>query len=217
MSEGSNPVGGSAYLYCSNCGAPTPLDAVFCAKCGKSVNAGVVAHPQVQAAPVVAGAGVYVPQAVASNATATGYAGFWLRLVAWLLDRILVGVVLMPFSFGLTYSVMGAGDAVTMPEAGQLLVRIAGLVALTVIAQWLYFGLMESSGKQATLGKMLLGIKVTDLGGERISFARASGRFFSKIISNLTLGIGYIMAGFTERKQALHDMIAGTLVVRRSN
>jgi uncharacterized RDD family membrane protein YckC len=73
---------------------------------------------------------------------------------------------------------------------------------------------MESSSKQATLGKMALALKVTDLQGRRISFARATGRHFAKIISGMILLIGYIMAGFTERKQALHDMIAGTLVIR---
>ena len=74
---------------------------------------------------------------------------------------------------------------------------------------------MESSSLQATLGKMIFGMKVTDLNGNRISFARATGRHFAKYLSSMILFIGYIMAGFTERKQALHDMIAGTLVIRR--
>ena len=73
---------------------------------------------------------------------------------------------------------------------------------------------MESSSRQATLGKMALGLKVSDLKGNRISFARASGRHFAKIVSGMILLIGYIMAGFTNRKQALHDMIAETLVLR---
>jgi uncharacterized RDD family membrane protein YckC len=88
-------------------------------------------------------------------------------------------------------------------------------MALGLIGGWLYEALMESSAKQATLGKMLLGLMVTDEAGNRISFARASGRHFAKYISSFTLFIGYIMAGFTAKKQALHDMIAGTLVVRK--
>jgi uncharacterized RDD family membrane protein YckC len=74
--------------------------------------------------------------------------------------------------------------------------------------------LQESSSAQATIGKRIMGLRVMDLEGQRIGFAQASGRFFGKIISGLILDIGFIMAGFTERKQALHDMIAGTLVVK---
>jgi uncharacterized RDD family membrane protein YckC len=76
---------------------------------------------------------------------------------------------------------------------------------------------MESSQYQGTLGKMALGLIVTDLQGRPLSFARASGRFFGKIITGMIpFGIGYIMAGFTEKKQALHDMIAGCLVLRKT-
>jgi len=81
---------------------------------------------------------------------------------------------------------------------------------------WLYYTLMESSSRQATVGKLALGMIVTDLDGNRISFGRANGRFWGKILSGLTLYIGFILAGFTERKQALHDMLAGCLVVKKS-
>ena len=85
-----------------------------------------------------------------------------------------------------------------------------------LLGQWLYFAYLESGEKQGTWGKQMLGLYVTDLAGNRISFGRASGRFFAKIITGLIpLGIGYIMAGITERKQALHDMIASCLVLRR--
>ena len=86
-----------------------------------------------------------------------------------------------------------------------------GLVAF--VASWLYHTLMESSRRQATLGKMALGIIVTDLNGNRISFARANGRFFGKWISSMIMNIGYLMAAFTEKKQALHDMLASCLVI----
>ena len=90
------------------------------------------------------------------------------------------------------------------------------LAGVAVLGQWLYFAYLESGEKQATWGKQMLGLYVTDLSGNRMTFARASGRFFAKIVSGLIpLGIGYIMAGFTERKQALHDMIASCLVLRR--
>jgi uncharacterized RDD family membrane protein YckC len=83
------------------------------------------------------------------------------------------------------------------------------------VAVGLYYSLMESSPWQATLGKRALGLQVTDLHGNRISFGRATGRYFAKIVSGLTLSIGYLMAGFTRRKQALHDIISECLVIRR--
>lgn len=83
-----------------------------------------------------------------------------------------------------------------------------------LIASWLYYALMESSHKQATIGKIVLGISVTDLSGNRISFGRATGRYFAKIISGVLLSIGYIMAAFTAKKQTLHDIIASTLVIK---
>ena len=87
----------------------------------------------------------------------------------------------------------------------------------SLLLTWLYHALMESSEWQATLGKKVLGLVVTDMAGRRVSFGRATGRHFAKIITNMVPAfIGYIMAGFTERKQALHDMIAGCLV-RRNN
>lgn len=81
---------------------------------------------------------------------------------------------------------------------------------------WLYHAAMESSAWQGTIGKRALGIVVTDLNGAKVDFWRASGRFFSRIVSNMIpLGIGYALAGFTKQKQALHDLISSCLVLRR--
>ena len=90
---------------------------------------------------------------------------------------------------------------------------IISMLAVAV-AGWLYFALMESSARGATLGKMALGLRVTDLNGNRIGFGRATGRYFGKIVSTAIFGIGFIMAAFTQQKQALHDIMAGCLVVR---
>lgn len=87
------------------------------------------------------------------------------------------------------------------------------MMLLPVSIPWLYHALMESSAKQATIGKILLKIRVTDLNGQRISFGRATVRHFSKIISTWTLLIGFLMAGWTKKKQALHDKIAGCIVI----
>jgi uncharacterized RDD family membrane protein YckC len=114
---------------------------------------------------------------------------------------------------------VGAGMMEESPSSiGFIFAAIAaymGAILLIIIMQWLYYALMESSAKQATLGKLALGIVVTDLSGKRITFGRATGRYFGKILSGMIMCIGYIMAGFTERKQALHDIMAGCLVVLR--
>jgi uncharacterized RDD family membrane protein YckC len=96
-----------------------------------------------------------------------------------------------------------------MPLGSQ---EISGIM---FFVNWLYFTLQESSQRQATIGKMALGIVVTDLNGERIGFAKATGRYFAKILSAIILLIGFIMVAFTEKKQGLHDILAGTLVVFR--
>ena len=109
------------------------------------------------------------------------------------------------------------GDPAKMSEMQTRLVgfTLLGWQALSLVALWLYFAWLESGPKQATWGKRLLGIKVVDTKGKRISFARASGRFFAKFLSYLIFYIGFIMAGFTNRKRALHDIITETYVVKK--
>ena len=158
------------------------------------------------------------------------YGGFWLRFVAYLLDTIIVGAAVMVVSaiFGFIIGIIAAssgvqlnsamsGDSDSMNGAAVAIILVIEAIVwvITILALWLYFAKLESGPNQATIGKRVLGLQVTDMAGGRISFARASGRFFGKIISALPLDIGFIMAAFTERKQALHDMIAGTLVVRK--
>ncbi|HXZ26656.1 MAG TPA: RDD family protein [Terriglobales bacterium] len=177
----------------------------------------VVAAPVVSAAPA-ASAAQMAPVAAAAPAAAAAprYAGFWLRVGAIMIDAILLEFVIIPLSFmvGLMVGLAGAGGGADQAALQIVAALLGGLVGL--LSYWLYFAFFESSSKQATLGKRVVGIYVTDLGGRRISFARATGRHFSKLISSATLLIGYMMAGWTEKKQALHDMIAGTLVLRRS-
>jgi uncharacterized RDD family membrane protein YckC len=142
--------------------------------------------------------------------TGPAYAGFWLRFAAYIIDYIItyVGGLIIGFFIGLLVGIGGNGGA---RELAQILGGIAGF-----ILGWLYYALMESSIRQATVGKMILGLKVTDINGERIGFGQATGRFFGKIISALILCIGFMMAGWTERRQALHDIMASTLVVKKN-
>ncbi|HXY06262.1 MAG TPA: RDD family protein [Terriglobales bacterium] len=163
------------------------------------------------------------PVPAASYGTSTGYAvapagvrygGFWIRVIAAIIDAIIVGVVLAPLK-----AIFGLGGLAAHGFHGPLalpyLIFGGGTFALLKIgANWIYEALMESSSYQATLGKMAFGMKVTDLYGNRISFARATGRHFAKILSLVILCIGFIMVGLTARKQGLHDMIAETLVRR---
>ena len=100
-----------------------------------------------------------------------------------------------------------------MAGANENVLAICGGLAGLMVS-WLYSALMESSATQGTLGKMALGIIVTDMNGDRITFGKATGRFFGKIISSLILCIGFLMIAFTDRKRGLHDMIASTLVVK---
>lgn len=142
----------------------------------------------------------------------TIHAGFWRRCAALLIDGLLIGGVM-----AVVQAIIGLG-ALGVVQSGQADVAtvfgaMSLLMVVAVVAQWLYFALFQSSTAQATPGKMAMGIKVVDDCGRRIGFGRASGRFFGKFISGMVFNIGYLMAGFTERKQALHDMIAGTLVV----
>jgi uncharacterized RDD family membrane protein YckC len=153
------------------------------------------------------------------------YAGFWLRFVALIIDSIVMwivgAVITFPFiaSMGLRGMLRGGygpyGGGMRPMDMLPFMGMFLRLIVISAILRWLYYALLESSSWQATLGKMVLGLQVTDLEGRRIGFGRATGRFFGKIISALILWIGFIMAGFTEKKQALHDMMAGTLVVKK--
>ncbi len=154
------------------------------------------------------------PVAQAGFVPAVRYGGFWLRVVATIVDAIVVRLIVAPI--GIMFGGMGflAGMGGSLPRAG-LAIFGGGIMLLLIIAgQWLYEAFLESSSYQATLGKMIFGMKVADLYGNRISFARATARHFAKILSFFVFCIGFIMVGFTERKQGLHDILAGTLVRR---
>jgi uncharacterized RDD family membrane protein YckC len=128
------------------------------------------------------------------------YAGFWIRVGAYLLDGIILGVI--NFFMGLMsssdYSMFGSTNV------------ILSLVQLCIGV--VYFSAMESSTRQATLGKMAVGIKVGDANGAQISFGNALGRYFAKILSALILGIGFMMVGWDPKNQGLHDRLADTYV-----
>jgi uncharacterized RDD family membrane protein YckC len=133
----------------------------------------------------------------------TIYAGFWRRVAAVIIDGLILAIVEVPLNIGV------APDAWSQSPS-----RASTAYTISTLISWLYYSLMESSARQATVGKMALGIMVTDTDGHRITFGRATGRYFAKILSGLILGIGFLMAAFTQKKQALHDILASTLVVK---
>lgn len=150
---------------------------------------------------------------------AQSYGGFWIRFVAFIIDAVIVAVICSPFVMTMVPSMVGAvmhsGNRGPDPEM-MINLMFAGirLKIITQVIAWIYEAWMTSSDRQATVGKISVGLKVTDLYGQRISFARATGRHFAKILSAMILMIGFIMVAFTERKQGLHDLLAGTLVVK---
>lgn len=167
---------------------------------------------------------VVPPRSVVAVAPGLVYAGFWLRFVAYIIDSVIVSLcvgivfVILIFATGLGAAIRNLPDNPN-PDAIWQATFVVTLVVLCIgafIGVWIYYACMESSRYQGTLGKMALGIVVTDMQLRPISFGRASGRFFAKIITGLIpLCVGYIMAGFTAKKQALHDMIASCLVMRK--
>jgi len=143
------------------------------------------------------------------------YAGFWTRFVAALIDSLIMFVPNCIIGSILTgvFSLIGVGF--NRASGGSAIPPVATAFSWVVgiVIRWLYFALFECSGTQATLGKMAVGIVVTDLEGRRLTFGKATARFFGKFLSAAIFMVGFFMAGFTERKQALHDLLAGTLVI----
>lgn len=142
--------------------------------------------------------------AAAPAQAGVSYGGFWIRFAAAFIDGIILGVIRAPLQ-AITGGNQTGSTSSSLTGTATLLSLLIGVV---------YYALMESSSWQATVGKKALGLKVTDLNGNRISKGTAFGREFAKILSAIILGIGYIMAAFDSRKQALHDKIAKTLVVK---
>jgi uncharacterized RDD family membrane protein YckC len=132
------------------------------------------------------------------------YGGFWIRLAAAIIDSIVLGLI---------YGAIGAATGLDLFTDDPDKIEAKALV-LEIAIGWLYEALLTSSARGATLGKMAVGLRVVTEQGERLSFLRATVRFFAKYISALILFIGFIMVAFTDRKRGLHDMIAGTLVIK---
>jgi len=148
------------------------------------------------------------------------YGGFWRRVVAALIDGILIGLVLYAIDMFLPIVENASMGSISPPDSAMGIAAEANLTPLgtliLIIGSWLYAALLESGPGQATIGKLAMALKVTDIEGDRVSFAQASGRYYAKFISFVIFLIGFLMVAFTARKQGLHDLLAKTLVIRRS-
>ena len=217
-------------MYCRKCGALNSDDGNYCVKCGGPLLDS--AEPSKPSGKDASGGSSNVPPApntiksppppavppghtrlAPPPAVRPYYAGFWKRFAAYIIDEIIlffIGIMMMVVVAAIVGVPMGLSGVDEDIIAPMIMIYL-GITEF--LLNWLYHTVLESSGRQATLGKMAMGIVVADMDGRRISFGRANGRFWSKILSGMFFMIGYIIAGFTERKQALHDLIAATLVV----
>jgi uncharacterized RDD family membrane protein YckC len=144
------------------------------------------------------------------NFQTPNYAGFWMRVGAYILDSLILSVVFVPLGVVIGIVMVGSGLDDNSPAMSVINLGSNGI---SILAGWLYHGFMESSSWQGTIGKKLLGLRVTDMNGNRISFGRATGRYFGTVLSSLICFIGFLMVAFTEKKQGLHDLMAGTLIL----
>ncbi len=167
------------------------------------------------------------PLAAGPATTSLRPAGFWIRFAAAVIDAAVIGAVI-----GLLIMIFGIAMALKLSDRPLDLTGLLGLalalvlytifpltiiaVPLAIVGGGLYEILMLRSARGATLGKMAVGVRVVNADGSRLSLGRSAARRFAKYLSGLILAIGYVMAAFTSRKRALHDMIAATQVVRRT-
>ena len=210
-------------MYCQACGAAVADGSAFCGACGQPVT-GVSVSPPLPAE----GIAMPSPAIVGVVAQPMPYAGFWLRVAAALIDGIILAIPVVFVWILLFASAMPLlAHAREMNNPGLIIMailpRLVLVLVLFLLVSWLYWAAMESSLWQATIGKRAVGVYVTDLAGNRVTFGRASGRFFAgrglgaiPSIGGLYFLVSCIMAGVTERKQALHDMIASCLVMRKA-
>lgn len=203
------------FIFCSKCGAQNSAMAQFCQNCGLTLSSNLA--PTQAAAPARA----YAAAPPVAYAPPSIYGGFWIRLLAHLIDHVILGAIAAPMFFiiALPTIVRVAHEAERNQEPSpEMIMAILSSVflyaAIAFIGQWLYEALLTSSSWQGTIGKRVLRLKVVDEAGNRIGFGRATGRFFAKILSSMFFCIGFIMVGFTERKRGLHDMLAGAVVMK---
>jgi uncharacterized RDD family membrane protein YckC len=193
---------------CSNCGNPLLADGKFCLFCGD-----VLAETAEKPTAVVRKSAEN-PAASAAAHWPPEYAGFWLRVWAGAIDVTLeaLAALLLTVIVGYTVKLIDTRSGVS-PITGSYLTGIAFIAVLTIGA-WLYAAFSESSKWRATIGKRIIGLEVVNASGGKLTFGQASVRHFMKFLSLFTVAVGFMMAGWTKRRQALHDIPADCVVIR---
>lgn len=191
-------------MECGRCGAENPDQARFCDACGMPLD------PEERRL-IAAETGAYrdLP------AGAVAYGGFWRRAVALVVDQVIVMLPLAMLQQWLAPGTMQSGfEGSSGGMAAQYQQAVNWWLAVELAVAWLYWAGLHSSPWQATPGKALLGMRVTNREGQRITFVQATIRYLATLLSSALLLMGFVMAAFHPRKRALHDILAGTLVVR---
>jgi len=201
-------------MFCPKCGKETDASGKFCQWCGADIGT------------LPATASPVVTQEEEEGPDIGVYAGLGRRFVAFIVDFIiillfdLVAMAVLGLTRGIQnsyfYFVQHIAVETLTPE-GTMAALLGSILAaygiVLIVIPWLYFAGFESSRSQATPGKLLMHIVVTDMTGNKPTFARVTLRHFTKFVSALIIFIGFLMIGLTKKRQGLHDSIAGCLVL----
>jgi len=160
---------------------------------------------------------IYLQRLREGGAEAVGtlrYAGFWIRFAARLIDAILLQLVFLPFRLMLGLNAIGSITSPGVaPDAAIRLGLISIMLSLLSVVATAAYEIFMVGTRGATLGKMILGLKIVRANGAPVSWGLATGRYFATFVSAITLFVGYIMAGFDDQKRSLHDRICETRVI----
>ena len=194
---------------CASCGNPALPDGKLCLFCGDVLTASLEKASTIANLPN--------PNSESESATPEPpeYAGFWLRVWAGAIDVFIEAVGALLFSILVYYAILLVIDpSYGLTHATAAYVSGIAAIAFLIIEAWLYCAFTESSSHRATLGKRIVGLQVVTASGDKLSFGQATVRHFMKFLSLFTVAVGFMMAGWTKRRQALHDMPSDCVVIR---
>ena len=193
---------------CASCGSTRLPDGRFCLFCGDLLTeSSLEAVRRAQAVRADLNSVSSIPDTVE-------YAGFWLRVWAGAVDLCIEAAGALVLTLAIDFVLRRSGHMLGMSAFVSKVATGMAFIVILAVGSWLYCAFMESSSWRATVGKRLLGLQVVTSEGDRISFGQATVRHLMKFLSLFCLTIGFMMSGWTKRRQALHDMPSDCLVIR---